>query len=101
QKGVDAVEIDVTLTKDDVLVLSHDLDLERMAGVPVTIKDATYDEVKDIDIGKLFDESYEGETLATLDEILDIANDANTRVFIDVKAETEDRKSTRLNSRHV
>lgn len=90
QKGVDAVEIDVTLTKDDVLVLSHDLDLERMAGVPVTIKDATYDEVKDIDIGKLFDESYEGETLATLGEILDIANDANTRVIIDVKAETDE-----------
>lgn len=90
KKGVDAVEIDVTLTKDDVLVLSHDLDLERMAGVPINIKDATYDDIKDIDIGKLFDESYEGETLATLGDILDIADDAGTRVIIDVKAETDE-----------
>lgn len=90
EKGVDAVEIDVTLTKDDVLVLSHDLDLERMAGVPITIKDATYEDVKDIDIGTLFDESYKGETLATLDEILEITEASNTRVIIDVKAETDE-----------
>lgn len=86
QKGVDAVEIDVTLTKDDVLVLSHDLDLKRMAGVPITIREATYEEIKDIDIGRLFDDSYTGETLATLDEILEITTAADTRVIIDVKA---------------
>src|SRR5699024_11148542 len=72
KKGVDAVEIDVTLTKDNVLVLSHDSDLKRMAGKSVTIKEATYDEIKDIDIGTPFDESYAGETLATLDDILEI-----------------------------
>src|SRR5699024_269319 len=56
QKGVDAVEIDVNLTKDDVLVLSHDPNLNRMAGEDITIRDVTYDEIKDIDIGKLFDD---------------------------------------------
>src|SRR5699024_8513091 len=85
KKGVDAVEIDVTLTKDNVLVLSHDSDLKRMAGKSVTIKEATYDEIKDIDIGTPFDESYAGETLATLDDILEITTSANTRVIIDVK----------------
>jgi len=90
KKGVDAVEIDVTLTKDDVLVLSHDRDLKRMAGKPVTIREATYDDIKDIDIGSLFDESYAGETLATLDDILEITTAANTRVIIDVKTDKDE-----------
>src|SRR5699024_6626163 len=90
KKGVDAVEIDVTLTKDDVLVLSHDRDLKRMAGKQVTIREATYDDIKDIDIGSLFDESYAGETLATLDDILEITTAANTRVIIDVKTDKDE-----------
>src|SRR5699024_793461 len=64
--------------------------MEQKSVVTIIINYVTYDEVKDIDIGKLFDESYEGETLATLGEILDIANDASTRVIIDVKAETDE-----------
>src|SRR5699024_5509408 len=52
QKSLDAVEIDFTLSNDDILVLSNGLVLIRMSSDPVTIKDATYDEVNDIDIGK-------------------------------------------------
>lgn len=90
QKGVDAVEIDVTLTKDDVLVLSHDLDLERLADIPVTIREEDYSDISDIDIGSSFDESFAGETLTTLDDILEITTASDTRVIIDVKAEADE-----------
>lgn len=90
QKGIDAVEIDVTLTKDDVLVLSHDLDLNRLAGEPITIREETYEDIADIDIGRSFDESFAGETLATLDDILEITAASDTRVIIDVKADTDE-----------
>src|SRR5699024_7715860 len=90
EKGVDAVEIDVNLTKDDVLVLSHDPNLKRMTGKDINIGDVTYDDIKDIDVGKVFDEAYAGETIATLDEILEITDASNTRVIIDVKTDVNE-----------
>ncbi|MGM8364387.1 glycerophosphodiester phosphodiesterase family protein [Virgibacillus sp. W0181] len=90
EKGADAVEIDVTLTKDDVLVLSHDLDLMRTAGIPSKISDLTYEELKDIDIGRLYDESYAGEKIPTLDEALALTVEKDIGVIIDVKTERDE-----------
>lgn len=89
-KGVAIVEIDVTLTKDDVLVLSHDPDLKRLAGIPKKIRDVTYEELQDIDIGSSFDEAFAGETIPTLDEILKITTETNTGIIIDVKTNTNE-----------
>lgn len=83
--GVEIVEIDVTLTKDNVLVLSHDQDLKRMAGIPDNISDLTYEEIKRVDFGSSFDEAYAGETIPTLDEILKLTTEADTGILIDVK----------------
>ncbi|MUV36402.1 Glycerophosphodiester phosphodiesterase [Lentibacillus sp. JNUCC-1] len=90
QKGVDAVEIDVTLTKDNVLVLSHDQDLRRTAGIPAEIKDLTYEELSKIDIGTPFDEAFAGETIPKLDEVLSLTTETNTRVIIDVKTNIDE-----------
>lgn len=89
-KGVEVVEIDVTLTKDDVLILSHDQDLNRIANVPEKIKDVTYEELKDIDIGRTFDQSFAGETIPTLEEIIAVTSESNTGIIIDVKADEKE-----------
>lgn len=51
EQGIDAVEIDVQLTKDGVVVLHHDYNLQRMAGVPKRVNELTYDEVARLNIG--------------------------------------------------
>jgi len=84
-KGVSTVEIDVTLTKDNVLVLSHDLDLQRVANNPIQIQHTTYEELKDIDIGSSFSEEFAGETIPTLEEILQLIEENHTDIIIDVK----------------
>ena len=49
KKAVDkgfGIELDVQLTKDDRIVVCHDFDIKRIAGVDKKIADMTYDELK-------------------------------------------------------
>lgn len=50
--GVPAVEVDVMLTRDDVPVLFHDFDTERLTGVAGTILDRSWDEVSRLRVGR-------------------------------------------------
>lgn len=84
-KGIDAIEIDVAMTKDGVVVLSHDEDLRRSSGRPERIKDLTYEELMEVDIGRLFDASFTGEKIPTLAEALDYITETETKIIIDVK----------------
>lgn len=52
--GVDVLESDVHLTKDDEVVLFHDEDLQRTTGKAGTIRSFTLDELRDIDFGYTF-----------------------------------------------
>ncbi len=74
--GVDFLETDVRLTKDDEFVLFHDDDLVRTAGESGTIRDKTLDELRQIDLGynftlddgKTFPYRGKGHTIITLGE---------------------------------
>ena len=50
QLGADGVEIDARLTKDNVIVLSHDPDLNRTLGLDIEVKETTYREFKEEDL---------------------------------------------------
>lgn len=50
--GIDGVELDVRLTKDSQIVISHDGHLRRTAGKDLEIADLLYDDLKKIDVGK-------------------------------------------------
>ncbi|MHA1289257.1 MAG: glycerophosphodiester phosphodiesterase [Candidatus Thorarchaeota archaeon] len=52
--GVDVLESDVRLTKDDKIVLFHDEDLQRTTGRSGTVRDFTLDELRQIDFGYAF-----------------------------------------------
>jgi glycerophosphoryl diester phosphodiesterase len=61
--GVDALELDVHRTRDGVLVVSHDPDGQRMAGVPRRIAECDFDEVRRWDMGG-------GEIMPTFEQVL-------------------------------
>lgn len=52
--GVDVLESDVHLTKDDIPILFHDEDLRRTTGVEGTVRQKTLDELLQIDLGHTF-----------------------------------------------
>lgn len=85
EKGVDAVEVDLAMTKDGVLILHHDADLNRVAGIPVKVSDLTYEEIKKIDIGKKYGENVPGEHIPTLEEVLELMTEAEKKLIIDMK----------------
>lgn len=45
EKGY-GIELDIQLTKDDVIVVCHDFDLKRVCGADVKVKDLTYEELQ-------------------------------------------------------
>ncbi len=76
QAGVDAIEVDVRLTADKHLVLSHDASLERTHGVDVKVNRTTHSDVKDI-------RSKLGHHVPTLVEVLKFTGD--TPLYIEGK----------------
>ena len=57
--GIDGIELDVHLTKDRKLIVIHDMDLQRLAGLKIPIKQLTFKELKEYDISKFFTKNQE------------------------------------------
>ena len=77
EAGADGVELDIQKTSDGVIVVSHDENLKRTAGIDFDIRKNTYDELKKISI--------EGEKVPTLSEVLDFIFGENKIVDIELK----------------
>lgn len=81
QKAVEngfAIELDVQMTKDGVLVVFHDDDLERMTGLKGDIREKTFREIRDL---KLLDTDSK---IPTFSEMLK-AVDGKTPLLIEIK----------------
>jgi glycerophosphoryl diester phosphodiesterase len=72
--GADGFECDVRLTKDNQIVLWHDPDMQRIAGISVRIADAKYSEIK-----KFYPQ------IITLEELLILARDNKKELAIETK----------------
>ena len=70
-----APEADARLTKDGVAIAFHDNQLKRVArGIPAEmecrpIKDLTWDEIKDIDVGSYLGAEYSSTRIATMESV--------------------------------
>ncbi len=73
--GFSAAELDVQMTKDNVIVVLHDSNLRRTTGVNANIWDVTYDEIRDLDNGSFFSREYAGTKIPTLEEVLQLCKD--------------------------
>lgn len=67
----DSVELDVQLTADGEVVLGHDANLKRVAGINRSIGSMTYAELLELDVGTWFSPDYAGERIPTLSEVLE------------------------------
>ncbi len=84
----DASEFDIFQTKDGKIVVIHDKDTKRVAGVDRKVADQTLAEIRMLDVGKWKGVKFTGEKIPTLDEML-ATIPAGKRVFVEVKSGPE------------
>lgn len=90
--GVDAVEVDVRMTKDGKLVLMHDETVDRTTNGKGRVRDMTFSELRRLDAGK-------GERVPTLEEVLEAVRE-RARLVIEIKESDIVRKVIEAVDRH-
>ena len=87
--GVPVVEFDVRLTKDRQIVVFHDADLRRIAGLSKRIADLSFGALRQIDVGVWFAGEFAGAAVPTLGEVLDLFSE-ETWLLIELKENNEE-----------
>jgi glycerophosphoryl diester phosphodiesterase len=70
QQKADAVEVDIYLTKERQIVVMHDGNTKRVAGVDKPVVEQTLAELKFLDVGRWKGQAWSGEKIPTLAEVL-------------------------------
>lgn len=83
--GANGIEIDLQLTKDNVLVVFHDLNLSRLAGVNKLISDCTFDELSKIKIGKRFIRKFTNHHIPSFNNVVVWANEHQIPLNVELK----------------
>jgi glycerophosphoryl diester phosphodiesterase len=74
EAGYDVFEIDLTLTRDDILTSHHDVSLKDTAGQDVLVRDLEYDAIKNIFLASEFALNYrdfDGQPVPNLESVKD------------------------------
>ena len=87
--GADCFELDCTLSKDGEVVVIHDDTVDRTTRGSGSVRDLTFEELREYEYGAWFGEEFDGESIPTLAEALELAKD-RIGAFIEVKNSAED-----------
>ena len=88
QQDADAVEIDVQFSKDGHIVVIHDDNTRKTAGVRKKVCAQTLAELKQLDVGRWKDAKWAGERIPTLSEAIATIPDGK-RLFVEIKCGAE------------
>lgn len=83
--GVEWVELDVKLTKDQVPVIFHDETLERTTNGSGNIADIAYADLKELDAGLWFGESFMDAKIPTLEQAVDVLIERDLGLNLEIK----------------
>jgi len=84
EQGADGIELDVHLSRDGEIVVSHDAMLERVSNGKGFINDHTLDELKSLDFGKLFSDGPVCR-IPTLSEVFSLVKPSALTMNIELK----------------
>lgn len=89
-QGADGGELDIHVSKDGKLVVIHDADTKRVAGVDKKVVDQTADELGKLDVGKWGDWNGKGfsEPIPTLDQVFPLVPKGK-KLVIEIKCHSE------------
>lgn len=83
--NADWIELDVQQTKDGKIIVMHDSNFKRIAGVDKSIWELSYDEIKNLDVGSFFDSKFNGERIQLLEDVIKFAKENNIKLNIELK----------------
>lgn len=84
--GIDYIEIDVRLTKDNVPIVIHDSTVSRTSGIKngPSIHELTLKQIQGMDVGSFFGMEFANEPIPTLEEVLSL-NWKTTGLMLEIK----------------
>ena len=82
---VDGIESDVHISKDGKLVIFHDATVERTSNGHGFIKDHTYEEMLQLDIGSWMSPEFAGQHIWTLEQLLDFCKETRLLLNLELK----------------
>ena len=82
--GTDWVEIDVQETADGEVVVIHDSDLMKLAGVNLRVWEASTQQLAEIDVGSWFAPGFEDERIPKLADVLDEVK-GHSKLIVELK----------------
>jgi glycerophosphoryl diester phosphodiesterase len=87
--GVDGIEFDVHLTRDDRVVVIHDERLERTTNGTGYVREHTLAELKELDAGSWFGKEFAGLTIPTLGEVLSVVSAHTQPVRLNIEFKSD------------
>jgi glycerophosphoryl diester phosphodiesterase len=84
KQGADAIEGDFHLTKDGHIVCIHDGNTKKTAGVDLSVKDATLEQLQELDVGLFHSEKFKGTRMPTLGEVMATVPKGK-KIYIEIK----------------
>lgn len=84
ERGADAAEVDIHMTRDHQIVVIHDSTTKRTTDSDLTVAYVDYDQLLHLDAGKQKSEAYEGTRIPLLSQVLLHIPDGK-RIFIEIK----------------
>ena len=88
QQQADAVELDIMLSKDGRIVVIHDKDTKRLAGVDRPVVEQTLEELRSLDVGRWKGTRWAGTRIPSFSDVLD-SIPPDKRLFIEIKSGSE------------
>lgn len=85
EMGVEWVELDVKLTKDQVPIIFHDETLERTTNGSGNVADTLYEDIKQLEAGSWFADSFAGIKIPTLEDVCETLIDLNMGLNLEIK----------------
>lgn len=85
EMGVDWVELDVMLTRDMVPIIFHDDTLDRTTNGSGNVAEKDWNDLKDLEAGSWFADSFSGIAIPTLEEMLELLVELNMGLNLEIK----------------
>ena len=83
--GADGIETDIHLSRDGVIVITHDENIKRVSNGEGMVKDMSYEELLKYDFGSWKNKRFKGEKIPTLLELLDLIEGTDMVLNIEIK----------------
>ncbi len=90
-QGADGIELDVHLTRDGQLIVLHDFTVDHTTDGHGLACEMTLADIKQLDAGGWFDESFRGTHIPTLDEVFEAVGQRFRLINVEIKSESQEK----------